>query len=105
MPVLKYRLFCAVSSANVKNIGFLLKNAPTAFKKAERCFNRAIAAAEKGGDKSTIGRAYFNFGLLYKSQKKVDMAKKCFSEAIKIFEELEAEVFLKQAKEALENLK
>jgi len=38
---------------------------------------------------------------LYGMKGKTEQAKKCLSEAIRIFEQTEAEGFLKQAKEAL----
>ena len=88
----------------IKNLGFLLKNAPTAFKKAEECFYRAIAAGDKAGDKNLVGRTYINLGLLYKAKKRTSKAREYFIEAIKVLEEIEAEVFLKQAQEALENI-
>ena len=89
----------------IKNLGFLLKNAPVAFKNAEECFYRAIEAAEKGGNKTVVGMANLNLGFLYKAKKRGDKSKECITKAVKIFEELEAEVFLKQAKEAIESLK
>ena len=91
-------------SKMAKNIGFLVKNVPFASKKAEEHFNRAIEAAKEVGAKRTIGMAYLDLGLLYKMKGKTEQAKKCISEAIQIFEETEAEGFLKQAKEALSSI-
>jgi class 3 adenylate cyclase/tetratricopeptide (TPR) repeat protein len=87
-----------------KNIGFLFKNVPFASKKAEEHFNRAIEVAKEIGAKSTMGMAYLDLGLLHKMKGKTEQAKKCLSEAIQIFEETEAEGFLKQAKEAFNSL-
>jgi tetratricopeptide (TPR) repeat protein len=88
-------------SAMAKNIGFLIKNVPFASKKAEEHFNRAIEVAKEIGAKGTMGMAYFDLGVLYRMKGKTEQAKKCISEALQIFEECEAEGFLKQAKEAL----
>jgi class 3 adenylate cyclase/tetratricopeptide (TPR) repeat protein len=87
-----------------KNIGFLMKNVPFATQKAETHFNRAIEAAKQIGAKSILGRAYLDLYLLHSSKRRKDQARKCISEAIQIFEECEAETYVKQAKEALESL-
>jgi len=88
----------------LKNIRFLIRIAPHADRKAEAHFNKAIEQAKEVGSKGTIGQAYLNLGLLHQAKKRVGKAKECISEAIKIFEETEAEGFLKQAKEALESI-
>jgi tetratricopeptide (TPR) repeat protein len=92
-------------STVAKNIGFVIKNVPFASKKAEEHFNRAIEVAKEIGAKGTMGMAYLDLGLLYRTKGKTEQAKKCISEAIRIFEETEAEGFLKQAKEGLSSLK
>ena len=84
-----------------KNIGFLLKNIPFARKKAEEDFNKAIEVAKEIGAKGVLGQAYLGLGLLHKAKKKNDQARQCISRALMIFEECEAEVYLKQAKVAL----
>jgi len=88
-----------------KNIGFLVKDAPFAYKKAEEHFNKAIKVAKEIGAKGILGQAYLDLGLLHKAKRKTELARKCISEAIQIFEGCEAEVFLKQAREALASLK
>ena len=88
----------------VKNIGFLIKNAPNVDRKAETHFNKAIDQAKKVGDIGLLGRTYLDLGLLHKAKKRIDKARGCISEAIRFFEETEAEGFLKQAKDALESL-
>jgi len=92
-------------STMAKNIGFLIKNVPFASKKAEEHFNRAIEVAKEIGAKGTMGMAYLDLGLLYRTKGKTEQAKKCISEAIQIFEQTEAEGFLKQAQEALASLR
>ena len=87
-----------------KNAGFLTKNIPFASKKAEGYFNNAIESAKRSGAKGLQGMAYLGLGLLYKAKKRNVKAKKCISDAIKIFEECDAHVYLEQAKEALTSL-
>jgi len=91
-------------STMAKNIGFLIKNVPFASKKAEEHFNRAIEVAKEIGAKGTMGMAYLDLGLLYRMKGKTEQAQKSLSEAIQLFEQCEAEGFLKQAKEALASL-
>jgi len=51
-----------------------------------------------------LAQSYFNLGLLCKAKKKIENAKEYISAAIKLFEECEAEGFLKQAREEMESL-
>jgi len=87
-----------------KNAGFLAKNVPFASKKAENHFNNAIENAKRHGARGFQGMACLGLGLLHKVKKRNAQAKKCISDAIFIFEECGAKVYLKQAKEALESL-
>jgi tetratricopeptide (TPR) repeat protein len=91
-------------STMAKNIGFLVKNVPFASKKAEEHFNRAIEVAKEIGVKGTMGMAYLDLGLLCRKKGKTEQARECISEAIQIFEQTEAEKFLKHAREALASL-
>jgi class 3 adenylate cyclase/tetratricopeptide (TPR) repeat protein len=91
-------------STMAKNIGFLVKNVPFASKKAEDHFNKAIEVAKEIGAKGTMGMAYLDLGLLHRTKGRTEQARKCISEAIQIFEQTEAEGFLKQAKEALASI-
>jgi tetratricopeptide (TPR) repeat protein len=88
----------------VKNIGFLVKNAPRADQKAQTHYNLAIEHAMKVGDRGTLGRSFLDLGILHKAKKRFDKAKECFSRAIKVFEETEAEANLKRAEEALRSI-
>ncbi len=87
-----------------KNIGFLVKNVPFADKKAEFHFNKAIEIAKEIKAKSLLGPLYLDLGLMHKAKKRTDKARGSLAEAIQIFEQCEAEVYLKQAKEALTSL-
>jgi len=88
----------------VKNIGFLIKNLPFAHKKAEEHFTIAIKTAREIGAKSILGQAYLELGQLHKAKGKTENARECITNAIDAFEKCEADVFLKQAKEALASL-
>ena len=92
-------------STIAKNIGFLIKNVPFADKKAELHFNKAIDTAKEIGAKGFLGLAYLDLGLLHKAKKRKDQAKKCISEAVQLFEQCEADVYLKQARELLVSLR
>jgi len=87
-----------------KNIAFLIKSFPRAPEKAEYHLHKVIGTAKEIGAKSILGQAYLDLGLLHKIKSRTDQARKCISEAIGFFEQCEADVFLKQAKEALASL-
>jgi tetratricopeptide (TPR) repeat protein len=84
-----------------KNIGFLVRNIPFAAKKAEDYFQAAIQLAREIGAKGIQERASLDLGHLYKVKSRTDEARKYIADAVRLFEECEADVFLKQAREAL----
>jgi tetratricopeptide (TPR) repeat protein len=88
-------------STIAKNIGFLIRNVPFASKKAEYHFKKAIEVAKEVGAKAILGQAYLDLGLLHKAKGRMDQAREFFSTSIELFEQCEAEGYLKQAKEAL----
>jgi tetratricopeptide (TPR) repeat protein len=88
-----------------KNIGFLVKNILFVSKKAEYHFNKAIEVSNNIGAKGYFGQAHLGLGFLHKAKGRIDQAGECFSEALQAFEQCEADVYLKQANEALESLK
>jgi len=85
-----------------KNIGFLVKNVPFSSKKAEDHFNKAIEVSKEIGAKLVLGRVYLDLGFLHKAKNRTSPARECISKAVELFEECHADVYLKQAKEALE---
>ena len=87
-----------------RNIGFLVKNAPAAGKKAEVHLTKAIEIAKKIGANTWMARAYLDLGYLHQAKKRTGQAKECLSKAVELFERCEAEVYLQQAKEALASL-
>ena len=88
-----------------RNIVFLVKNLPFLSTKAEFHLTKSIESAKGIGAKITLGMAYLNLGLLNKSKKITEKARECIFEAIDVLEQCEADVYLKQAKEALASLK
>ncbi|MGD9204874.1 MAG: adenylate/guanylate cyclase domain-containing protein [Desulfobacterales bacterium] len=92
-------------SSMIKNIGFLTKNVPFASKKAESYFNKAIDSAKHCGAKGFLGLACLGLSLLFKAKKRNKQAKKCVSDAIKIFEECDAKGYLEQAEEIIASLR
>jgi tetratricopeptide (TPR) repeat protein len=92
------------TSIILKNIGFLAKNVPFASKKAADYFNRAIESAKQFGAQGILGQTYLDLGILYKAKKRNNLARKCISEAIHIFENIGTEVRLRKAKEVFESL-
>ena len=91
-------------SIMAKNMGFLVKNMPLAGKRAEEHLGKEIEMAKEIGAKGFLGISYMDLGMFHEAKSKTDAARKCICEAIKIFEETEAEGYLKQAKEALDSL-
>ena len=89
----------------VKNIGFLIRTYPFAHKKAEQKLNIAIKTAGEIGAKSTLGQAYLELGRLREAKGRKEEARECLINAIGAFEKCEADVFLKQAQEALASMK
>ncbi|MGD8739602.1 MAG: AAA family ATPase [Desulfobacterales bacterium] len=89
----------------IKNIAFLVKHIPLSSKKAEAHFNKAIETAKEIGAKGLLAQSYHGLGLLHKAKKRTDQAEECIARAIELFEQCEAEVYLKQAKESLAALK
>ena len=81
-----------------------MKNVPFADKKADSHFNNAIEVAKEIGAISISGPAYLDWGLLHKAKKRKEQARECISKAIELFEQCEADVYLKQANEALESI-
>ena len=81
-----------------------MKNVPFASQKAETHLNKAIEAAKEIGAKETLGQAYVDLCLLHRAKRRKDQARECISEAIQIFEECEAEVYLALAKETFGSL-
>jgi tetratricopeptide (TPR) repeat protein len=92
-------------SLMAKDIGFLLQNVASASKNAENHLNKAIEVSKEIGARGVLGQAYLDLGRLHKATGRKARASECFNEAIQLFEQCEAEIYLKQAKAALSALK
>ncbi|HDH98800.1 MAG TPA: hypothetical protein ENF70_06690 [Deltaproteobacteria bacterium] len=88
-------------STMAKNVGFILKDVPSASKKAEEHFNKAIEAAKEIGAMTLVGIALHELALLHIAIKKNDKARICLTEAIEVLEQCGSEGGLKLAKEAM----
>lgn len=88
-----------------KNIGFLMKNVPSAGKKAEEHLCRASELFKKMKMKGYLGVAYLSLGSLYQAKRKTDQARQYILDSISIFKECEAHGYLNQANAALGSLK
>jgi len=89
----------------VKNIGFLAKNLPFAARKAENHYNKAIEISREIGAKYFMGMAYLDLGTLHRAKGEKTRARECLSIAIELFEQCEMEMYLKQAREALDSVR
>ena len=85
-------------------MGFLVKNLPFADRKAGEYFDKAVKIYRELGAKGDLGQALLGLGRLHKAKKRSEKARECFSEAASLFQECDANVFVKQAQEALASL-
>ncbi|MBN2283978.1 MAG: AAA family ATPase [Deltaproteobacteria bacterium] len=81
------------------NAAFLKDTLPTAHETAAEYFMTAIEKAGEIGAKSVHGQACLDMGRLHKLKGKKEEAAKYLTEATHIFEQIGAEIFLKQAQE------
>ena len=91
-------------STMLKNLGFLLKTIPFAARRAESHFRKAIEVSREIGAKGTQASAHLDLGYLHKAKGRNERARNHLTEAVKLFEQCEAKIFLVQAKEALASL-
>ncbi|MCF8050507.1 MAG: AAA family ATPase [Desulfobacterales bacterium] len=87
----------------IKNVGFLLKNVPFAYSRAETHLKNAIELSNNIGSKCVMAQAYLELGVLHKSKHKNETARECINTSIELFKECESEAYLIQAKETLKS--
>jgi class 3 adenylate cyclase/tetratricopeptide (TPR) repeat protein len=92
-------------AAMAKGIDFPIKDIPNVVKKAEAHFTKSIEISKEIGANFTLAEAYLSLGLLCKAEKRTAEAHKNISKAIRIYNLIDAEGFLKQAKAALATLR
>ncbi len=85
----------------LKNFGFLIKTVPFLSAKAETHLNEAINVAKNIGAKGILAQALLDMGQLRKTKGLKDEAKKYIGDAIQLFEECQADAFIKHAREIL----
>jgi hypothetical protein len=54
--------------------------------------------------KGVMGQTYLDLGILHRAKRRTQKARECLTQAIKCFEECEAETFLKRAQEVMGSL-
>jgi sugar phosphate isomerase/epimerase len=91
-------------SLMVRNVGFLLKNVPSAAKRSEEHFTRAIEIAEEIGAAATLGQASLGLGQLHKTRGKTAQAREWITKSTQAFEECGAEGLLQKAQQELKDL-
>jgi class 3 adenylate cyclase/tetratricopeptide (TPR) repeat protein len=87
-----------------RNIKFLVQNVPFASKKAVDHLNRSIEIAQEIGAKLLLGHSYLDLGSFYTGKGRTEQARKCIALAIEQFGPCGAEIYLKQAQEAMKSL-
>jgi tetratricopeptide (TPR) repeat protein len=87
-----------------KNISFLIKSVFSSGEKAAYYLQNVIDTAKEIGATSLLGQAYLDLGLLHKKKGRIDQARTCINESVRIFEDCETGIFLEQAKEVLVSL-
>lgn len=93
-----------INLSMVKNIKFLMQNVPFASKRAEEHLNRSIEIAKEIGAELLLGNSYLDLGLFCQGRSRIEKARHCIAEAIKYLESCDAEIPLKEAKEAMRAL-
>ena len=91
-------------SIMLRNLVFLLKTLPLATRRAESHFRKAIEVSREIGAKGILASAHLDLGRLHRAKGRIEQAREHIDKAIQLFEDCEAIVFLKQAREALESL-
>jgi class 3 adenylate cyclase/tetratricopeptide (TPR) repeat protein len=88
----------------VRNLGFLLKNVPSAGKNAERHLTNAIQVARQTGAQGFLGQPCLQLGLLYKLKGQKEKAKEFLEEATRAFEDCQSAASLHRAQELLQSM-
>ncbi|UCF90222.1 MAG: AAA family ATPase [Desulfobacterales bacterium] len=83
----------------------LENTAAPAEQKAAAYFRHAIECAQEIGARGTLGRAYLSWGFWSRQKGNHEAARRYFTRAIQYFRQCRADVYLKQAQDALASLK
>jgi len=93
-----------LSFTALKNMRFLIINAPFAARKAEKHLHKSIEVAKEIGAKNILAQAYLDLGVFFGAKGRVRDSRECVQHAIQLFEYCGAEVYLKMANETLASL-
>jgi class 3 adenylate cyclase/tetratricopeptide (TPR) repeat protein len=88
----------------LRNLGFLVKNAPYAGKKAEKHLTKAVELAELTNAQGFLGQPLMQLGLLFKLKGKTEKSRQCLADAIRVFTDCGLEAYAQRAGELLESL-
>ncbi len=91
-------------SVLAKNFAFLVKNYFLAARKAEKHLVGAAEILREAGATGFLGPVYYRMGLLYRFQRRTGEARACLSTAVDLFEQCEATVPFREAREMLATL-
>jgi class 3 adenylate cyclase/tetratricopeptide (TPR) repeat protein len=91
-------------SLMMQNLGFILRHAPFAARKAIAHYEIAANIAKECGFNSFLGMTFLELGRLYKQKGNTGLARQNLSAAVKLCRECEAIGNLKQAESLLESL-
>ena len=86
-------------AALVRNLGFLIKTLPFAWKRAEAHYLRAAELSSQIGAKGMLGQAHWGLGRLYRARGKHQKAVEDIEKAIANFKACNATDFLRLAEE------
>jgi hypothetical protein len=70
----------------------------------EGYFTKVVEVSIEIGVKGIMGRGCLYLGLLHKAKNRISLPKEGITEAVELFEKCHADVYLKQAKDALRTL-
>jgi len=88
----------------IKNIWFMMKNAPFAGVLAERHFKKARTVAREIGARGIIAQVNLDLGILFIEMGRTQQAKRCIREAMTLFHQCDAHAYFMQAQNLLSTL-
>jgi len=91
-------------SVLLKNLGFIVRQAPFAFQRATQHYNTAAKMCREYSFDGMLGMVYLSLGQLYLQKGKKEPARENLLAAATLCRKCEATVNLKQAEELLRNL-
>jgi len=87
-----------------KNIGFIIRNTPTAAKKSEHHLKKAIDLSKGLGARGWTPQILFELATLHRVKGRIQKARECYEEAIQLFELNNADVWLARTQKELASL-